>query len=134
MPNKNYRRGYELEYRTKKIFEDCGFLVFRSPASKTCIDLIAFDKTAKYFVQAKKTADEKLNVYKLGDLLATAERFDAKPLLVYSFDGSPVYVKEMSSRKENLKKFGIHKELKKFLKIDLGEYGEYGENVDYLAR
>jgi len=127
----NYKRGYALEWKTKKILEDNGYLVLRSPASKSKSDLIAFDKNHKLIIQCKKTGTKgkDLYIYKLGELVRTARKYGAKPLLVYSFYYSPIYAKEVRGDSEILKVGGAHIELEKFLKID-----RLNEFDDYIAR
>ena len=61
--NLNYKRGYALEWKVKKIMEESGYMVLRSPASKSDSDLIAFDKEHKFLVQCKKTGTKGKNLY-----------------------------------------------------------------------
>jgi len=128
----NYKRGYNLEWKAKKILEDNGYLVLRSPASKSESDLIAFDKNNKLILQCKKTGTKgkDLYIYKLGELVKIARKYGAKPLLVYSFYYSPIYAKEVKGDSEILKAGGAHIELEKFLKIDKLN----NEFEDYIAR
>jgi Holliday junction resolvase len=128
----NYKRGYNLELKTKKIMEESGYMVLRSPASKSYSDLIAFDKDHKFLVQCKKTGTKgkSLYIYKLNDLVKAAKKYGAKPLLVYSFYYSPIYAKEIRTDSEILKADGKHIELEKLLKI--GKMNE--EFDDYIAR
>jgi len=128
----NYKRGYNLEWKTKKIMEDSGYMVLRSPASKSYSDLIAFDKKQKFLIQCKKTGTKgkSLYIYKLGDLVKAAKKYGAKPLLVYSFYYSPIYAKEVMADSEILKIGDKHVELEKLLKI--GKLNN--EFDDYIAR
>jgi len=41
--NKLYRKGYYYERKVKQILEKDGYLVWRSPGSKSSIDIIAID-------------------------------------------------------------------------------------------
>lgn len=128
----NYKRGYSLEWKTKKIMEDFDYMVLRSPASKSFSDLIAFDKNNKFLVQCKKTGKKGKNlyIYKLGDLVKAAKKYGAKPLLVYSFYYSPIYAKEIKGDSEILKVDDNHTELGKFLEVHkLNEKCD-----DYIAR
>ena len=128
----NYKRGYNLEWKTKKIMEESGYMVLRSPASKSYSDLIAFDKKQKFLVQCKKTGTKGKNlyIYKLGELVKAAKKYGAKPLLVYSFYYSPIYAKEIMGDSEILKVDEKHVELEKLLK--LGKLND--EFDDYIAR
>jgi len=128
----NYKRGYALEWKTKKIMEDNDYMVLRSPASKSNSDLIAFDRDHKFLIQCKKTGTKgkSLYIYKLGDLVKAAKKYGAKPLLVYSFYYSPIYAKEIKGESEILKVDDRHIELEKFLEVHkLNE-----ECDDYIAR
>ena len=128
----NYKRGYNLEWKTKKIMEDNDYMVLRSPASKSNSDLIAFDRDHKFLIQCKKTGTKgkSLYIYKLGDLVKAAKKYGAKPLLVYSFYYSPIYAKEIKGESEILKVDDRHIELEKFLEVHkLNE-----ECDDYIAR
>lgn len=115
----NYKRGYNLEWKTKNILESNGYMVLRSPASKSYSDLIAFDKKHKFLIQCKKTSTKgkDLYIYKLGELVKAAKKYGAKPLLVYSFYYSPIYAKEVKGDSEILKADERHIELEKFLEI-----------------
>ena len=128
----NYKRGYNLEWKTKKIMEDNDYMVLRSPASKSNSDLIAFDRDHKFLIQCKKTGTKgkSLYIYKLGDLVKAAKKYGAKPLLVYSFYYSPIYAKEIKGDSEILKVDDRHTELGKFLEVHkLNETCD-----DYIAR
>jgi Holliday junction resolvase len=130
--NTNYRRGYGLEYKVKKMMEKLGYMVLRSPASKSSSDLIAFDKKHKFLIQCKKTGqkDKNLYIYGLSELVELAKKYGAKPLLVYSFYYSPIYAKTVEGDSEILKVDGRHIELEKLLKI--GRLND--ETDDYIAR
>lgn len=134
MVNVNYRKGYSLEYRTRKLLEKLGFFVVRPAMSKGPADLVAFDKTAKLLIQCKRTAEDR-NIYGLDLLLELARRHDAKPLLVYSFPNSPIYVQELFLiGKAKLKKEEMpHKELEKYLAVDLKNFDEESDE-NYFAR
>ena len=125
----NYRIGYELEQRAKKTFEKAGWIVQRSAGSKGAFDLVAFNDNAKFLVQCKKTHSEELRVSKLTELMLMSKRVNAKPLLVYGFFKSPVYVTEIEGDKEVLSTTGVHKELEKFLAVD-----QLQDQADYIAR
>ena len=53
--SKQYRIGYYYEKKVKKMLESEGYLVWRSPASKSPIDIIAInDKGFVRLIQVKK--------------------------------------------------------------------------------
>jgi Holliday junction resolvase len=131
MTTLNYKRGYNLEWKTKKILEENDYLVNRSPASKSSSDIVAFDKSNKFLIQCKKTGqkDKNLYIYGLTELVEQAKKYGAKPLLVYSFYYSPIYAKTIEGDSEILKVDGQHMELDKFLKIH-----RLNQGADYIAR
>lgn len=57
----NYKRGRAFEYKTKKLYEALGCLVFRTAGSRSPFDLIALHPKSKmiYLLQCKKTATKK---------------------------------------------------------------------------
>jgi Holliday junction resolvase len=132
MSTLSYKRGYSLEWKTKKLLEKSGYMVMRSPASKSESDLIAFDSARKFLIQCKKTGKKgkDLYIYKLGELMKSAQKYGAKPLLVYSFYYSPIYAKEVVKESEILKTKEKHVLLEKLLKAGELEQ-EFG---DYIAR
>lgn len=96
----NYSKGYRLEWKSKKILEKNGWMAFRSPASKSDMDVIALDKKNKLFIQCKTSKKDALYVYGLDGLIKTAKKCGAIPLLVYSFYYTPIYVKEVKNKNE----------------------------------
>lgn len=120
----NYQRGYQLEYKTKKIFEDEGWLATRSPASHSPIDLYVMGKgkSRNLLVQCKTTSKDRLYIYELGELIEKAEENDAVPLLVYSLRYTPPYVMKVENEKVKLKREEEHKKLKDYLK-EISENG-----------
>jgi Holliday junction resolvase len=74
-----YVRGRSGEYRVKGLLEDQGYLVIRSAASHTPIDLLAAKDGVRLAVQVKVksgfTKEEK------AELIRWAEQFEAKPIL-----------------------------------------------------
>lgn len=111
----NYKRGYQFEYKTKKIFEEEGWLATRSPASQSPADLYVMSKGKNIVVQCKTTSKDKLYLYGLGELKDLAEENGAIPLLVYSLRYTPPYVKEIKKDREKLKRDEDHKELREYL-------------------
>lgn len=49
----NYRRGSDFERKIVNFFRDLGFFAVRTPASKTPVDVIAWDDQQFYLIQAK---------------------------------------------------------------------------------
>lgn len=91
----SYRKGYRLENRAQHIFEKHGYLVLRSPASKSPLDLVAIGRKRFFFIQCKATSRKSLYVYGLASLRQLAAQYGAKPLLVYSMYYTPIYVTEV---------------------------------------
>lgn len=50
-----YKRGRDFEYRVKAFLEENGYLVWRSPASRSSVDLVAIKKGVILFVQCKRS-------------------------------------------------------------------------------
>jgi len=84
-----YERGRSGEYRVKGLLEDHGYLVIRSAASHTPIDLLAAKDGVRLAVQVKVkggfTKGEK------EELLRWAKRFEAKPILATKRRGRWVF-------------------------------------------
>jgi Holliday junction resolvase len=74
-----YLRGRSAEYRVKGLLEEQGYLVIRSAASHTPIDLLAAKDGVRLAVQVKVkgffTREEKER------LIRWAKQFEAKPIL-----------------------------------------------------
>ncbi len=111
----NYRKGYLFERKTKLFLEERGFLVIRSPASKSPYDLLAIKDDLKLFIQCKKTSKKYLYVYDLDDLIKISKKEKGLPLLVYSFNRTPIYVKLVDEVSVKLKKDDGHILLAEFL-------------------
>ncbi len=68
--NKQYIKGYYYERKVKQILEEDGYLVWRSPASKSPIDIIAInDKGYVRLIQVKRKR------YNLNKLYLNREEF-----------------------------------------------------------
>ncbi|MBS3060036.1 MAG: hypothetical protein J4432_00825 [DPANN group archaeon] len=117
MTNINYKRGYNLEYKAKQILTENDFLAFRSPGSKSESDLYAFKGSTKLFIQCKKTTGDSMYIYKLDDLKSKAKTHQAIPLLVYSFNRTPVYATLVKAEKIALKKSDSNTPLKDILEV-----------------
>ena len=99
----SYKVGYRFEWRVKQTFAEKGFIVRRNPASKPYdLDVIENGRI-KYLIECKTTSKDQLYVYGLKKIIETAKKFKAKPLLVYAFYYTPMYVKEI--KKEGEKAF-----------------------------
>lgn len=118
MVNSNYKKGYALEYKTKNVLEENGWLAMRSPSSKSPVDIMATKDNKTLLIQCKKTTkQETMHIRDLDAFIELSKKHKTTPLLVYSFNKSPVYIKEIKSPKETLKRLDKHVELIKFLKI-----------------
>lgn len=53
MASTAYRRGRQFEYRCRKLFQELGYLVVRSPQSRSPFDLIAIAPQRVLLVQCK---------------------------------------------------------------------------------
>ena len=84
-----YARGRSGEYWVKGLLEDQGYLVIRSAASHTPIDLLAAKDGVRLAVQVKVksgfTKEEK------SELIRWAEQFGAKPILATKRRGRWVF-------------------------------------------
>jgi len=115
--NKNYRAGYNLEYRTKKLLLKNDWLVIRSPASKGETDVFATKNGENLFIQCKKTGKEKTYIRELTPLLKLARKYQAVPILAYAFKRTPVYAREITKNNETLDRKAKNTTLEKYLKI-----------------
>jgi Holliday junction resolvase len=107
-----------LEYRTKQALEKNGWLSMRSPASKTPVDILATKNGMSIIVQCKKTGvAEAMYLKDLQPFLDISRKYKAIPLLVYSFSGSPLYVREVTGDRVSVRRLDKHVELEKQLKI-----------------
>jgi|GEM_PF-928728 len=113
----NYKRGYALEHKTKKILEKNQWFVVRSPASKTPTDVYATKNGENLFIQCKKTTKDKTYITGLKGIIKQAKKYKATPILTYSFKRTPVYAKEITKDKETLDKKAKNTTLEKYLKI-----------------
>jgi Holliday junction resolvase len=112
----NYGKGYSLEWKVKQALEEAGYFVLRSPASKSELDLIVFDRDRKLFIQCKKTGKDRLYLYGLKPLMELASRYGAKPLLAYSLYYTPIFAKEVTQDSEILRRDGGNARLEDVLR------------------
>lgn len=75
-----YARGRSFEYRTRDYLTKLGYVVCRSPQSRSPYDLIAVGKHVVMLVQCK--VDGRLDPKEWNELYAMAHRVNAVPVLV----------------------------------------------------
>ena len=94
--NKLYRKGYYYERKVKQILEKDGYLVWRSPASKSPIDIIAInDKGYVKLIQVKRkkynlnklylNREEFLKIYELAKKFENVDNVDVE---IWAFLGN----------------------------------------------
>ncbi|MFH0986608.1 MAG: hypothetical protein V1911_01010 [Candidatus Micrarchaeota archaeon] len=112
----HYKVGYQLEHRARKVLEKNGWLVVRSPASKSETDLFATKNGENLFVQCKKTMNDRMSISGMDEILAVSRKYKAVPVLAYSFKGSPVYAVEITKNSYSLRAQGReNQKLEKYL-------------------
>ena len=110
MKRKNTKAsGTAFEHRVKKHFEAHGWKVFRSAASKSCADLIAFDRYGRaLWIQCKASKMPTLGAVERMDLHAGQKFYHVTALVVcrepktwrfsyYMFDGATYNLIQTSS-------------------------------------
>ena len=115
----NYAKGRSLEYRAKYIFEENGYMVDRNTGSKPTDLVVKRNGVVKYICECKKTSKDVIYVPKkdVERAIEFAKKDIAKPLIVFGFYRSPVYV----LRADSLETDGA------MFKISRGEGEELGE-------
>jgi len=94
--NNQYKRGYYYEKKVKQILEKDGYLVWRSPASKSPIDIIAInDKGYVKLIQVKRkrynlnklylNREEFLKIYELAKKFENVDNVDVE---IWAFLGN----------------------------------------------
>ena len=94
--NKQYRIGYYYERRVKQILEKDSYLVWRSPASKSSVDIIAInDKGHVKLIQVKRkkyslnklylNREEFLKIYELAKKFENVDNVDIE---IWAFLGN----------------------------------------------
>jgi len=94
--SKQYKIGYYYEKKVKQILEKDGYLVWRSPASKSPIDIIAInDKGYVKLIQVKRkrynlnklylNRDEFLKIYELAKRFENTDNVDVE---IWAFLGN----------------------------------------------
>jgi len=112
----NYQRGYQLEYKAKKILEENGFTATRTPASHTAIDIYGISRNSNLLIQCKNTSKDTIYIYGLQPLIEKARETQSTPLIVYSLRYTPPYVAEVKKPKFKAKRNGNNKTLEQYLK------------------
>lgn len=74
-----YRLGRQVEYNVRDAFKKNGFLIFRSPASKGPVDLVAIDRGVVVFIQCKRNMTMGVNEW--NEFYNLAISVDAIPIL-----------------------------------------------------
>jgi len=108
--SKQYKIGYYYERKVKKILEKEGYLVWRSPASKSPIDIIAInDKGHIKLIQVKRkkyslnklylNREEFFKIYKLAKRFENTDNVDVE---IWAFLGDRL---EKYSKKDILAMF-----------------------------
>jgi Holliday junction resolvase len=84
MPNKNYIKGRNFEYRIKKMYEKDGYLVFRTAGSHSPADLIAFPfpGTKKPILIQCKASDKQTSTKEISVLKHTAYSYNLRAVLI----------------------------------------------------
>lgn len=75
MANKNYQRGYQIEYKILKQFKEEGIYGQRSHASKGMFDVIGVDQRGVFLIQAKRTKKKKVTPSMYRDEIASIQQF-----------------------------------------------------------
>jgi len=86
--NKLYRKGYYYELKVKKFLSSQGYLVWRSPGSKSPIDIIAIDEKGNIkLIQVKShTNIRKEELETLKKLAKRFENVDSVDIEIWIFD------------------------------------------------
>lgn len=93
----NYKRGMRFEFRVRNLFRKYGYVADRKAASSPYDIIVVKDGSIKFIVDAKKTSQKnKKDIYISRDdvekLIREGEKLKTKPLVVYGFYRSPVFV------------------------------------------
>ncbi len=118
----NYKKGVSFEFRVRNLFRKFGYVAERKAASSPYDIIVMKDGVVDFLVDAKKTSQRNKDFLyvKRADLekiIRESRKFCAKPLIIYGFYRSPVFV---AFPEELLKKSAARLEhglkLKDFLK------------------
>jgi Holliday junction resolvase len=94
--NRQYKKGYYYERKVKKMLEKGGYLVWRSPASKSPIDIIAInDRGFVRLIQVKRKSYNVNGLYinrkdflKIYELAKRFENADNVDIEIWAFLGN----------------------------------------------
>lgn len=86
---KAYKRGRNFEYRVKKDMEKRGYLVIRSPASKSPVDLYCMRKNELVFIQCKLHGQ--IGVPEWNAFFNLSKSVGALPILAENVSGKILY-------------------------------------------
>ena len=98
---KAYQRGRDFEYRVKKDMEKRGYLVLRSPASKSPVDLYCIKRNGLVFIQCKLHGQ--IGVDEWNEFYRLCESVKAAPILAETQSGKIIY-SEVYAKKDGTKK------------------------------
>jgi len=93
----NYRKGVAFEFRVRDLFRKFGYNAERKAASSPYDIIVMKDGAINFLVDAKKTSQKDKNFLyiKKADLekiIRESEKIGARPLLVYGFYRSSIFV------------------------------------------
>lgn len=86
---KAYQRGRNFEYRVKKDMEKRGYLVLRSPASKSPVDLYCIKRGELVFIQCKLRGQ--IGVPEWNEFFTLSKSVEALPILAENVSGKILY-------------------------------------------
>lgn len=84
-----YKRGRNFEYRVKKDMEKRGYLVLRSPASKSPVDLYCIKRNELVFIQCKLHGQ--IGVSEWNAFFNLSQSVGALPILAENESGKILY-------------------------------------------
>jgi len=93
----NYKKGIRFEFRVRDLFRKFGYEAERKAASSPYDIIVMKNGSIKFIVDAKKTSQkDKKRIYIRRDdvekLIKEAKKLNTRPLFVYGFYRSPIYV------------------------------------------
>lgn len=97
--SKAYQRGRDFEYRVKKDMEKHGYLVLRSPASKSPVDLYCITMGGLVFIQCKLHGV--IGVDEWNAFYDVAESVNAIPVLAEKSDSGAIIYSRATARKDH---------------------------------
>ena len=100
-PATAYKRGRQFEYRVKKDMGERGYMVLRSPASKSKVDLYCMRKGELVFIQCKLHGQ--IGVEEWNEFLKTCKKVDARPIIAENQNGKILY-SEIFTEKDGTKR------------------------------